>query len=568
MRPRSLSQLKLEEEKMFENTDTTTRTQQHVTRRGFLGRLAALPALATGASVSAAPLAAQAASRAAPGANIVRDPRRAAAALKLRVRQAVTQMLQANALAHRTNGDEQRYADFGYVASFTKALPHNGAGEVDVTAYRALLHALGTGSAADFEAISLAGALKLADPQAAFAFQLEGADAQALTIAAPPAFASEEQAGEMAELYWQALARDVAFSQYGQERITADAIADLRQFSNFASTGAATLFRSAFAGEAVGPYVSQFLYRDVPYGPMTIAQQYSSPLLGQDFMRTVPEWMSIQNGVPAANRTQYQSAPRYIRNGRDLAEYVRKDFSYQAFLNAALILTGMGGAALDATNPYKQYAKQSGFITFGAPDVLSMVAQVAAHALKAAWFHKWLVHRRVRPEEYAGRVHHHLLSARYPLHAKLLHSGALQRLLAQTNAALLPMAFPEGCPCHPAYPAGHAVIAGACTTVLKAFFNESLAFANADVKVPADDGLSWQSYGGPALTVGGELNKLAANISIGRNIAGVHWQSDGVEGMKLGEAVALAYLRDVKPTYREESAGLSLTKFDGVRVTI
>ena len=35
---------------------------------------------------------------------------------------------------------------------------------------------------------------------------------------------------------------------------------------------------------------------------------------------------------------------------------------------------------------------------------------------------------------------------------------------------LLPMAFPEGSPMHPAYGAGHATVAGGCVTMLKAFF--------------------------------------------------------------------------------------------------
>jgi hypothetical protein len=35
------------------------------------------------------------------------------------------------------------------------------------------------------------------------------------------------------------------------------------------------------------------------------------------------------------------------------------------------------------------------------------------------------------------------------------------------------MAYPEGCPTHPSYPAAHAVNAGACATILKAFVNEN-----------------------------------------------------------------------------------------------
>jgi hypothetical protein len=43
----------------------------------------------------------------------------------------------------------------------------------------------------------------------------------------------------------------------------------------------------------------------------------------------------------------------------------------------------------------------------------------------------------------------------------------------------------------------------------------------------------------PSSTVGGELNKLAANVALGRDTAGVHWRSDGVEGLNLGEGVAV-----------------------------
>ncbi len=83
-------------------------------------------------------------------------------------------------------------------------------------------------------------------------------------------------------------------------------------------------------------------------------------------------------------------------------------------------------------------------------------------------------------------------------------------------------AFPEGSPTHPAYGAAHATVAGACVTVLKAFFDESFVIPN-PVEA-ASDGLSLKPYTGPSLTVGGELNKLASNVAIGRNIAGVHWR--------------------------------------------
>lgn len=69
------------------------------------------------------------------------------------------------------------------------------------------------------------------------------------------------------------------------------------------------------------------------------------------------------------------------------------------------------------------------------------------------------------------------------------------------------------------------------------------------------------------LTVGGELNKLAANISIGRNMAGVHWRTDYTESVRLGEAVALGILEEQAATYNERPS-LSVTRFDGTTVTV
>jgi hypothetical protein len=49
---------------------------------------------------------------------------------------------------------------------------------------------------------------------------------------------------------------------------------------------------------------------------------------------------------------------------------------------------------------------------------------------------------------------------------------------------------------------------------------------------------------------------------------GVHWRSDGIEGIKLGETVAIGILKDLRTTYHEDFGGFSLTKFDGTTLTI
>lgn len=483
---------------------------------------------------------------------------------------------------HPCNGDEARYHD--QIASFSKALPHNGLGEVNLAAYNALIRAISTGENSDFEAIPLGSVAKLANPQAAFAYDMVGPDSHQLTIRPAPTFDSAEEAGEMAEVYWHALTRDVHFSDYGADPLTIQAAANLSQFSDFRGPKEGgvvttnTLFRGNTPGDLNGPYISQFLYKPYPYGATRIRQLYSVPFAGDDRMTAYDEWLRIQRGFRPTpiimDPPQVQlldPTPRYLRNGRDLSEYVHRDFTYQAYLNATLFLLEFDAAA-DQNNPYLGFTKQSGFVTFGAANILDLVTSAGNAALRAVWYQKWSVHRRLRPEAFGGRVHNHLTGAEtYPINSELIGAGSpgmevLNAVFSKFGTYLLPMAFPEGSPTHPAYPAGHAGISGACATILKAVFNEDFVIPNP--VVASADGVSLDAYDGPPLTVGGELNKLAANISLGRDTAGVHWRSDGIEGMNLGEQIAIGILRDIRATFNEPFIGFRLTKFDGTTITI
>ncbi|HEX7297334.1 MAG TPA: vanadium-dependent haloperoxidase, partial [Pyrinomonadaceae bacterium] len=203
--------------------------------------------------------------------------------------------------------------------------------------------------------------------------------------------------------------------------------------------------------------------------------------------------------------------------------------------------------------------------------------EVATRALKAVWYQKWFVHRRLRPEVHAERVDRTLYhGAGYPVHPEILTSLSTGTRLGgfmPAGNALLPMAFPEGSPTHPAYGAGHASVAGACVTILKAWFNEStlLVDIGLDPVQPSDDGLSLVPYTGSdagSLTVGGELNKIASNVALGRNTAGVHWRSDGTQSMLLGEKIAIGILQEARTCYNEVFGGFSLTKFDGTTITV
>jgi hypothetical protein len=495
--------------------------------------------------------------------------RRRARALEIRKEAAIYQ-LDRRFPDPQNNGDEDRYPR--RFASYSKALPHNNLGEVDQNAYRKLLQAIDSRKPSDFDEVPLGGTARLANPQAAFAFELEGADPHSLSVKVPPRFADEKFAGEMAEDYWRALTRDVPFSQYGNEPLTAAAIDDLRRFSGYEDVDAGNLFRGELPGDQIGPYISQFLLQPYFLGTTPVQQLYRTPLPGSDFLTSYQTWLDIQNGRPVPLSESFDPVPRYIRNGRDMSEWAHRDFSYQGAQVATLILLDYGRQpgglqTLDDANPYKGPSNQAGFITFGGPHILDLIARVANHALKAAWYQKWVVHRRIRPEEVGGRIHNHLTgAARYPINSKLLDSPALTLVFSKYGTYLLPQAYPEGCPTHPAFPGTHAVIIGAGVTVLKAFFNESYVIPNP--VVPSDDGLSLQPWTGEPLTIGNELNKLASNISLGRDTAGIHYRSDEIQGMKLGEAVAISVLTDFNATYNENFSGFSLTKFDGTTVTL
>jgi hypothetical protein len=297
-----------------------------ISRRGFVKRLVGASALSAGAGamgvgslVSFAPNEAQA-----DEVGLLVGEQRRREALRLRMRRAISQYRRPLP-PHVTNGDEERYPTL--IGNFGKTLPHLSNGEVDPNAYAALVRAVTSGRAADYEAIPSVGKIKLVDPRAAHAFQLEGADSHRFAIAPAPAFASETLAGEMAELYWQALLRDVPFSQYGAAPLAQAAVRDLARFPQFRSGSAQSLFRAPTPGSQTGPYVSQFLWLDVPYGSTKIRQRYATPIAGQDRMTAFDEWLQIQLGHPAAIATAMHSTPRYIHNGRALAEWVRKRIS-------------------------------------------------------------------------------------------------------------------------------------------------------------------------------------------------------------------------------------------------
>lgn len=325
------------------------------------------------------------------------------------------------------------------------------------------------------------------------------------------------------------------------------------------------------------------------------------------------DWLDVQNGqnrrALSSNNEFSPGGWRPITRLRDLASYVHDDQLYQAYLNATLILLAEG-FAFDPGIPYHKNSNtlfpfdpanprddnREPFALFGGPHLLTLVTEVSSRALKAVRYQKFAVHRRLRPEaaaalfETVGSGYEpgghafdpedpNAAAARAQLEAKIApqieNEPGLAAILdeivlhnterAGAATRLLPMAFPEGSPMHPAYGAGHAAVAGACVTLLKAFFAMSdraeptkpvyLVEPCGKALVPAETGGEARLY--PVkmeygLTLERELNKLVWNIANARNIAGVHYYTDYIESALLGEAITLGILREQMLTYHPE----------------
>lgn len=403
-----------------------------------------------------------------------------------------------------------------------------------------------------------------------------------------------------------------------------------------------TLFRSGLHDEEHGPLLSQFFLRPIGYGVQTIDPREVPYIAKTDFLTTHGDWLLAQNTgkdkygrdyggcnnyADQVNRGASYYPPgnprRFISTMRDIARFVNRDALHQAYFNAALFLLGIN-APVDAGNPYNgnRYSREGAFATLGGPDLLTLVSEVASRALKVVWRQKWLVHRRCRPEVmggliqmqrkgFNGAVRKYGLPTDLPgvpdfkiqfdktLAAVEAHNAALNGGL---GTFFLPMAFSAGSPSHPAYGAGHATVAGACVTVLKAWFIEDVplqsVFDDANARASGakvgpsdppggplkllqpgyrkhggglDDFCDPQDYAGGdagSITVGGELNKIASNVAMGRSMGGVHWRTDNTRSLRLGEAIAIEILRKRSMEYAERPLSFTFRSFDRQRVHI
>ena len=243
-----------------------------------------------------------------------------------------------------------------------------------------------------------------------------------------------------------------------------------------------------------GPAVSQFFLQDINYGTQLVKATQVPYKSRRNYLTNFADWLTAQatgrdsdgNDYPNANNysaanghTYYEPVAkrRRIQTMRDLARFVNRDALHQAYFNAALQLGNLSAKA-DPGNPYGLYGRQVPFGTMGGPHLLALVSEVASRALHVVWRQKW-THRRLRPEAYGGLLHVQEIGVNGTQRMYGLPTWPFDGYLSHTEDVItdsdyfLPMAFTAGSPAHPAYGAGHATVAGACVTILKAWFDDT-----------------------------------------------------------------------------------------------
>ena len=474
-----------------------------------------------------------------------------------------------------------------YEGLYSKAMDHDeNTGLASESNIKELQIALESGKQSDFDDLNQSGARKQASPQAALSVELSGADPEGVTMPACPALDSREAAAEMIEVYEKCILRNISFSVISGESLGSAqeesdltrAIDNLNAFdSDFKGAKDVslvtrkTLFRGVAHDERVGPYISQFMLLDVPMGNHTI-EQIGSTKTGV-YGITENDWLEIQKGNIPVTQT-VDNTKKYIHSPAQLGSFVHNDLIYQAFYYTAAILLNKGASKHSA---FANQPKEDAVVTNGgAAEITASIAEVSRHALKAAWVQKWRKHMRLRPEAMAGRivkVEDGILPPE-TIHPDLFALGASTISAVKSRniisggegKAWLPLQYAEGSPTHPSYPAGHSVIAGACATLLKLYFADGDWSSLGEQPVESLDGNSLTVYTGldaDQMTIHGEINKIASNMSIGRNMAGVHYRSDGDKGLQFGEKVAIQYFKDLRDMQNEEIGPITIVKFDG-----
>jgi hypothetical protein len=453
-----------------------------------------------------------------------------------------------------------------FLGVFSKSLPHDELARPNPEAVKIMLKGLNK-SIKYLDQIPYSGTLRLVSPSSIYSLDLVGPFKSTISVIPPPSILSTEGAGEMVELYGMALARDIPFSDYNQNPEIQKIINYLNQTRKFkgpkinGKVTPETLFRGNTVGDLKGPFISQFMYLPFKYGSYPIEQKYPPDVPGIDYMTTFATALSVQNGIVL------QQAPpplpkRFIITLRDGSSYIHNDEPPQLFINAMLCILTLKVPYGKGVPPF--YNKHEGFfIDYGRVDLWDLLNRTMRVGMMACWYQKYN-YMKIRPEAFGIEIDKIKTGkGDIKLSKNIICSGILDETMAKFGSYLLSQAYPEGSPVHPSYVGGHAIIGGCQATILKAFFDENFMI---DAFEPSLDGSTLIPLG-YKLRLGDELDKLASNMGILRNAAGIHYRSDYTESLVLGEQVAIDMLQDHINRYVRNTT-FNFHRFNGQEVTI
>ena len=203
-------------------------------------------------------------------------------------------------------------------------------------------------------------------PTAGFVYDLQGPDAQAVTMPPAPPIVVQNQSGqplayglgesahgvganpelvaEMAEVYWLALLRDqplAALEKAPGSPVSAEIdqaaqhLGSLdfyqiakgrhprRRLTSHESLSRQNVFRGHTQGDRKGPYLSQFMLMgdehiaqahvaedgQLSYGAIRIDMKVRKATSGRDYMTHWNEWLDVQNGADVGGTQEYEANP-------------------------------------------------------------------------------------------------------------------------------------------------------------------------------------------------------------------------------------------------------------------
>jgi membrane-associated phospholipid phosphatase len=443
---------------------------------------------------------------------------------------------------------------------------------------------------------------KLVDAHCVFDIELEGKYKSSFVIPPAPSITSLTAAAEILEVYVMALLRNYNFHILDPECIFYDNIPTeaktyrdtligylnlpgikghlpYQEFDSNNNITKDTLFRGIARGDLIGPYVSQFFYYETAIGNLKLEQKYQCLDLSENivpdisnskyhFGKTEQYFNEIWNG--GLKSSALQTKTKYMTTILDLAMYINRDQIWEAiFVTASLFLSRGIPIGFHTKKRSPGFAR---FVNLGPVDLYNLMTKATKLAMNSTWVWKWS-QLRPRPEEMAYQIHlaktHNDSTVNFP--EELLNNPILQEIAKYNNGKyLMPLGYSQGSPFHPSYPGGHATIAAAMVTIMKAWFNCDCLIPAVVPDMTGDNLVMYKLKNNDDiqyLRIEDELEKIVTNCSHSRNMAGIHYRSDTEVGISIGEQAAISVLEDEVNKYSDEIA-FRFRKRSGEVVTI